>query len=115
MPQTEVRYNVECMDCGQVFTPTVRSALWWRAKKRDEQGYLDALRITGKDCGCVEQPARPDAPFRVFGYDDMCVDFDIPCDTFAIAVQKYRRLDRAGCVVFITGVSDAVEDKLRLG
>ena len=114
MPQTEIRYNVECMNCGQVFTPTIRSPVWWRAKKREEEGYLDALRITGEDCGCIEQPARPEVPFRVFGYDSMCVDFNIPCDTFVAAVQTYRRLNRTGCVVFITGVSNAVRQKLEL-
>ncbi len=115
MVTEEIRYNVVCIDCGQVFTPVVRSSLWWRAKKRDEQGYLDALPVTGEECGCIKQPAHSEAHFRVFGYDDMCMDFDIPCNTFAIAVQKYRQLDRAGCVVFINGVSDAVEDKLRQG
>ena len=109
--QAEARYNVECMVCGQVFTPTIRSSLWWQAKQREEQGYLDALRVSGKECGCIAQPVRPDAPFRVVGYDDMCVDFDIPCDTFVDVIKVCRQLG-AGDTFFITGVSDAVSDKL---
>ena len=60
-------YNVECMACGQVFTPATRSPLWWKAKKRDENGYLDALRCTGEECGCKQKRRNPEA-WRVSVY-----------------------------------------------
>jgi hypothetical protein len=108
---TPTRYNVVCGSCGQVFTPAAKSALWWKAKKRDEKGFLDAHQCTGEECGCVQKRYRPDAHFRVFGYTDDCRDFDIPFDTFVDAVQKYRELRRS-CVLFIEGVSDKVKQEL---
>jgi hypothetical protein len=113
MNAVEEKYNVYCMKCGCVFTPAVKSPLWWRAKQRADKGYLDALPISGEDCGCVERPSCPEAPFRVFGYDDSCVEFDVPRNTFVGAVRLYRRLRRAGGnVVFIDGVSNAVRQKI---
>jgi hypothetical protein len=104
-------FNVECLSCCNVHQPRPKSSLWWQAKKRWEQGFIDALRINGEECGCIEKPYLPNAPFRVFGYDGMCEDFNIPCMTFVEAVQLYRR--HTFDVVFITGVSDRVSDKLR--
>ena len=52
-------------------------------------------------------------PFRVFGYDDMCQDFDLEFDNFVGAVRKFIELNRNGMyVVFISGVCPAVEKKL---
>jgi hypothetical protein len=108
----ETVYNVECMACGSVFTPTVQSTLWWKAKKRAER-YLDALHVTGEECGCVKKRRDPDAPFRVFGYDGFCQDFDIPFGTFTAAVKKFAELTRSGeFVVFIDGISEAVRRKI---
>jgi hypothetical protein len=104
----EIDHNVVCMACGQVFTPTVGSSLWWQAKKRAEK-YLDALPVIGEECGCVPRRHCPEAPFRVFGYDAMCVDFDFPCETFTQAVRIYRQRKNEGDVVFITGVSNVVQ------
>ena len=104
----ETDYNVVCMACGQVFSPTPKSPLWWQAKVRAEQ-YLDALPVTGEECGCIPRQHCPEAPFRVFGYDAMCVDFDFPCETFARAVRIFRQRKNEGDVVFITGVSEVVQ------
>jgi hypothetical protein len=98
-------YNVCCHSCERVFSPRIGSDLWWKAKKRAEAGYLDAHTISGEECGCVEKRFEPDSPFRVFGYDMGCVDFDIPCHTFMSAIKTALRHKRAGDVVFITGVS----------
>src|SRR5579872_2125226 len=92
----ERRYNVFCRACGTVWQPGVRTSLWWQAKKRSEKGFLDALPVSGRECGCVRQPHDPDAPIRVFGYDDMCEDFDIPFHSIVDAVRKYRELDEVG-------------------
>ena len=109
---TEERYNVYCMSCDQVWTPAPRSPLWWRAKKAADRGRLDAIYVTGEECGCIQRQCRPDAPFRVFGYDDLLENFDIPCNTFVQAIKTYRNAERSGCVVFIKGVSAKVEDRL---
>lgn len=105
-------YLVQCADCGSVFSPYLGSALWWKAKGHAAEGYLDAFRCSGAECGCVKEVKISDAPYRVFGYDDMCYDFDIPCDTFVEAVKAYR--DNWFGVVFITGVSEPVRRKLRM-
>lgn len=110
---TAPRYVVTCSECGQDWEPLVHSPLWWRAKKKSDKGFLDALHVSGYDCECRKRPYRPDAPFRVTGYDDMCSDYDIPFDTFFTAVTAYIARKRMGDVVFITGVSRAVEEKLR--
>ena len=100
-------YNVICMLCGLVFTPAVGSSLWWQAKKRFQAGYLDALPVTGDKCGCIRHH-HSEAPFRVFGYDMTCDDYNFPCNTFTQAIRIYRERVRQGDVVFITGVSTAV-------
>lgn len=105
-------YNVICMDCDCIFNPEVNSRFWWMAKKHAESGKLDALRITGKQCGCAKKVTKPDAPYRVIGYDFDCHDYDIPFYNFTGAVQKYRELNRRGDVVFISGVSDRVKFEL---
>ena len=112
MAQTEVLYNVECMNCGAVWQPQVRTPLWWRAKKRDEAGKLDAAGATGEECGCVKPICEPNAPFRVFGYDMMCVDFDFPFYGIIDALKAFKKLHEDGDIVFISGVSDAVVEKL---
>ena len=106
-------YQVECTQCGQVFVPPDNSPLWWKAKKRSEKGFLDALLVSGIECGCVEEKRQSNAPFRVFGYDGMCRDYDIPCHTFMEAIKTFRECDRAGDIVFIKGVSESVEHRLK--
>ncbi len=111
-----MEFNVVCRTCGDVWSPGLRSPLWWRAKKRADDGYLDALSVSGEECGCVkksEKPVKPDAPYRVFGYDDMCVDFNIPFTSFVEAAREYRSAAQQLCTVFISGVSPAVERRLR--
>lgn len=110
---TEPRYVVVCSECGQDWEPLVRSPLWWRAKKKADKGYLDALYVSGKDCGCVKECYHPDAPYRVIGYNWDCIDFNIPCNTFVEAIQAYRRHKMD--TVFIKGVSKTVEDALEYG
>jgi hypothetical protein len=107
-------FNVVCINCNAVWAPAAESSLWWQAKKRNERGNLDALPVTGEECGCVKVKSDPDAPYRVFGFDDECRDFDIPFDSFAEAVKEYREASRSMCTVFIAGVSPAVEQRLAL-
>jgi len=108
-------FNVECIACGSVFNPPAQSPLWWRAKKRGEEGFLDALHVTGEECGCEPQSVKPEASFRVFGYDALCEDFDMPFKTFVGAAREFLRLNRdGGYVVFIDGVSDSVRQRLAL-
>lgn len=108
----EVLYNVHCVDCGSVWQPNQRSPLWWQAKQRAEQGYLDALRVDGQKCGCKQAVHNPEAPYRVFGYNMMCEDFDVPCHTLPEAIRAFREADNGIDIVFIVGVSDAVREKL---
>lgn len=107
------RYNVECLDCGQVFSPVQQSPLWWRVHQRATKGYFDCLRVSGEKCGCVREQTQPDSPFRVFGYDDMCRDFSRGFTSFTEAVKEFRELHKEGMyVVFISGVSKAVQSRL---
>ena len=105
-----VVYNVECRACGNIHQPRPKSPLWWQAKKHSEKGFLDAIRISGKECGCVEKPHLPDAPFRVLGFDWEGGAYDIPCLTFVEAVKLY--IEYKYDTVFITGVSERVKNKL---
>jgi hypothetical protein len=111
---SDVRYNVHCVACGAVWQPQSNSPLWWQAKRRAEKGFLDALHVDAEKCGCVTPRARSEAPFRVFGFDDMCRDFDVPFATFTAAVKGFIDANRYGCTVFIGGVSKKVERKLAL-
>lgn len=95
----EMRYQVVCIGCGQVWSPAVRSPLWWKAKKRAEQGYLDALCVSPQECGCKPEVREPDARYRVVGYTDMCDDFDLPFHSLVKAAQKYLELARDGMYV----------------
>jgi hypothetical protein len=112
MKEQVAEYNVQCIACGSVWSPLSMSPLWWAAKKRAEQGYLDALDVTGERCGCIPRPREPDAPFRVFGYD-MMRGFDVPFNSFVGAVTSYRKLKDRVDNVFISGVSSKVEEQLR--
>jgi len=38
--------------------------------------------------------------YTIFGYDDLCIDFNYQFDSFVKAVLTYREL-RSMCVVFI--------------
>ncbi len=112
---TDLRFNVACRACSYVWTPAARSPLWWRAKKWNDQGKLDAIHVSGEDCGCIEQKqqCKPGAPYRVFGFDDECREFDIPFTSFTDAVKEYRSASRSMCTVFISGVSPAVASTSR--
>jgi hypothetical protein len=114
MTQTElVVYNVECVNCGSIWQPQIKSPLWWRAKKREEDGKLDAVGATGEECGCIKRVSNPNAPFRVLGYDDMGGEFDQPFATFVSAVRAFKNARSQGDIVFIMGVSDAVQEKIK--
>jgi len=55
----------------------------------------------------------PKTNYRVFGYNDMCEDFEYENLTFIKACQLFIKLDRNGMnVVFIDGVSSEVSNKL---
>lgn len=105
------QYNVECVECGHVSTVS-KDPLWWRAKKAADTGRLDAISISGVECGCQQPVRNPDAPYRVLGFTDEGSKFDEPFDTFVAAVESYRAGVRLGETVFIKGVSPAVADRL---
>lgn len=92
----ETRYQVCCLYCGNVWLPQVRSSLWWQAKARSEQGYLDALPVQPTVCGCQKEIIEPDAPYRVFGYTDTCDNFDYPFASLVEAAKKYLEIAREG-------------------
>ena len=116
MPQAETIYNVHCWDCDRVFQPPVKSPFWWQSKQREAKGFIDALHISGVECGCVRERVQrePGAPYRVFGYDDRCEDFDIPFYAFVPAVKKFRELNDGMTVVFINGVTEKMKRHLDL-
>lgn len=103
---------VECVDCGQVYSPTPKSPAWWKAEQNYKVGKN--TYVGTKECGCqkFKTVREPNAPYRVFGYDMECEDFDIPFYRFVDAVATFRRLNNGPDVVFISGVSDAVSDHL---
>lgn len=115
MTTDKAEYNVWCEHCDAVFQPPVGSALWWQAKQRAEKGFLDAIYVSGVRHGCVtfRETREPEAPYRVFGYDCFLEDYDIPCQNFIEAVKIFKA--KCQCcldVVFISGVSPAVRDRL---
>ena len=114
MRDQEVLYNVFCIDCGRDWTPNARSPLWWQAKKKADAGYLDALGVSGVKCGCAKAPHKPDALYRVVGIDFDCQGFDIPCDTMVEACRVFLRESLHGSSVFVTGLSVAVEQDIKL-
>lgn len=107
-------FNVECRACGTVWSPSFRSPLWWRAKKWDESGHLDALCVSGEDCGCQKKAVQPNAPYRVSGFDDDGKEFDRPFKSFTEAVAAYLTEARGLSTVFIEGVSPEVEQRLAM-
>ncbi len=112
--KNEVRYNVYCMSCGQVWVPGVLTHLWWKAQKRAQEGFLDALPVSSHECGCKPERVHPDAPFRVVGYDDMCRDFDIPFYSIVPALRQYLELARDGMnIVFFIGGSEKLQERLK--
>ena len=74
MASSVTLYNGECMDCGQVFTPAGHSPLWWQAKQRADRGFLDALRIRWKSCGCIQEVENPNAPHSFQWQDPPQID-----------------------------------------
>ncbi len=101
--ESSAQYNVVCGGCEQVWAPAVGRPLWWKAKKHAEAGFLNALHVTPQECGCQEEVLHPDAPYRVTGFDDMCVDFDRPFFSLVQAAKLYLELARNGMytVVFV--------------
>lgn len=117
-PETDTTpYTVVCIACGSVWNPPPQSPAWWLAKQRAEKNpnRLDASHVSSYMCGCEKKPYKPEAPFRISGYNDMCENFDIPCSTFVEAVKKFLDASRHGSIVFITGVSDRLDWKLMYG
>lgn len=108
------KYNLECTSCGGVSTVTT-GPLWWRAKKAEIDGRLDATGITGVECGCQKPVRNPEAPYRVFGFTDQGRQYDTPFYTFVEAVKAFRDRWNFGETVYIKGVSPAVEDRLKFG
>lgn len=107
-------YDVWCERCGNVWTPRVHSALWWKAHQRAQKGFLDAHCAKPNECGCVEKRVQPNAPFRVFGYDGFGIEFDAPCHTFVEAMRVFIA-NRSSGVVFIKGVGENVRHRLDYG
>lgn len=116
MDLEEERYNVVCVNCDRVFQPLPRSSLWWQAKKKAGEGRLDAIMVKGEECGCEPKTVEPNAPYRVFGFNEFYEDFNRPFKVFTEAVILYRRLVKENplSIIFISGVSKSVSDKLRL-
>lgn len=116
--QVEEGYNVFCHDCGEVFMPRPQSPLWWKAKQFTAANptRLDCMSCDGEECGCVTKKHihKPEAPYRVFGYNGDCEDFDIPCDNFVQAVKIFRERDRFD-IAFCKGVSNKVLDRIKYG
>ena len=114
MNETEALYNVACFDCGDVFQPRIKSPLWWRCKQREDKGFLDAVHVYGEECGCrpKEVVRNPNAPFRVFGYDMLGENFDMSFNRMTDAMKAFIKLKQGPDIVFITGVSKVVQDRL---
>jgi hypothetical protein len=110
--EDKTRYIVFCHKCGSTWIPTHGNPLWWMAKHHADKGYLDAACVSGEKCGCVQRLSKPDAPFRVFGYNRFFEVFDIPCTTFVEAVKNFLRISSGGNVVYISGVSSRVQHRL---
>lgn len=115
---TEEEYSVYCVDCDQVWQPPKGSKLWWMAKQyhRTYPTRLDAMQVPGEQCGCkVIELRRPNTLYRVFGYNDLCEDFDHYFDKFTDAVRFFREKNSDPMtIVFIQGVSSRVVGQIKL-
>jgi hypothetical protein len=107
-----MHYNAECISCGCVQS-VYGGSLWWKAKKNAERGYLDAIGISGVECGCERPLTEPNAPYRVFGWTDDGHTFNRPHFTFVGAVRDYIDNNSYGAMANIIGVSQAVKERLR--
>ena len=78
--EKQIEYNVVCTNCGRIFRPEIGSDIWDKANAHAEKGYIDAIYVRGgEECGCVESPADPEAPYRVIGFDFECHEFSLDC------------------------------------
>lgn len=102
------KFNIQCRSCGKIFQPEQKSSLWWRAKKHDEQFFIDVKTINGEEHGCL--PKRPKNPFIVFGYDMDCVNFEYGFNSMIEAVICFRKLKKdLFNMVYINGLSKKVQ------
>jgi hypothetical protein len=107
------RYQVWCESCGSVYTPPIHSATWWKAKQRADEGFLDALCVSGTECGCVEKrPVISEENFGIIGYTMDCFDFTIKCKTFVDLCKAARQMKNGDTFWIIGPVSQAVKDRL---
>ena len=111
----KLEFYVQCINCGSFWAAVPKSPQWWRAKKRHEDGYLDAIGVKGEVCGCIKKQDEPDAPFRVFGFGtEYGEELDQPFHRFTEAVTAYRNGLKSGLLdIWISGVSKPVESRLR--
>ncbi len=110
MTENHREYWVECTDCGNVYSPVIKSPAWWKAKQKGGGAYVGS-----KECGCRREKTvvRPEAPYRVFGYDLLSEEFDIPFDRMIDAMKAFIRINRGPDIVFISGIrSKEVQDYL---
>ncbi len=52
--------------------------------------------------------------YKIYGYDDICNDFEYTLDSFVKACQLFLKLDYGLNVVFIDGISYKSEQKLKI-
>ena len=102
------KFNVQCRSCGKIFQPEQKSSLWWRAKNRDEQFFIDVKTISGEEHGCVSKPLKK--PIIVSGYTADCDEFQYEFDSMVEAVKCFRELKKdLFNLVLIKGLSKKVQ------
>ena len=108
----DATYNVYCHSCERVFQPSPRSPLWWRAKKAADLGRMDAIGVSGEECGCIRTIEKPDAPYRVVGYSDDYREYNIPCFTLVEAFNLFRKYRPWDIVAFVDNTRPKGQSKL---
>lgn len=107
------RYQVWCESCGDVYTPQIKSPTWWKAKQRADKDFLDALCVSGTECGCVQKnPVISKESFGIIGYTMDCIDFTIKCKTFVDLCKAAKRMKNGDTFFIIGPVSQNVKDRL---
>lgn len=105
----DVLYTVYCRNCGCDFEPTIKSPLWWRAKKSSDKGRLDAISISGEECGCIKPIPEPNAPYRVLGITWNGGSYNMPFFNMINAIKTFINAEKSGDTVIIKGISRKTE------
>lgn len=106
-------YAVECLACGDIFEVEA-GPFWDEAHKKFASIPLPGpLFIEGERCGCCKLRRDPEAPYRVFGYNDSFEEFEYPFhDPMRAATQYLLARMNPLLTVFVSGFEGEEHERL---